>query len=51
MVNNYPNRVLSVYTDRVIGKYEHKNEFEVGQFRIKYINKVDSAYQMLADIL
>ena len=51
VVNNYPNRVLSVYTDRVIGKYEHKNEFEVGQFRIKYINKVDSAYQMLADIL
>ena len=47
VVNNYPNRVLSVYTDRVIGKYEPKNEFEVGQFKIKYKDLIPKEYALL----
>jgi hypothetical protein len=44
VVNNYPNRVLSVYTERVLGKDEPRNEFEVGQFRIKYLNFIPKEY-------
>mgnify|MGYP006375109347 CR=1 FL=1 len=46
ITRNYPNKVVSVYS-KIQVKHQESNEFEVGQFKIKYKDLIPKEYALL----
>jgi len=42
-VRHFENAVVNIYSDEIID-YKQKGDFEIGQFRLKYLNKVPKEY-------
>ena len=49
-VRHYETAVTNIYSDEFI-KFQEAGDFEIGQFRIKYHNKVPKEYEQLAERL
>ena len=42
-VRHYEGAIVNIYSDEIID-YKQKGDFEIGQFRLKYQNKVPKEY-------
>jgi len=49
-VRHYEGAIVNIYSDKVI-KHTDAGDFEIGQFRLKYQNKVPVEYKQLAENL